>query len=852
MAGFSAAKGLNAYLKNTDMMSVLNFLGLFFALTAAVLLAALVRFDFAFDRAVDPAGQVFTLYTKSSFGNNPPVTLNGTNKELAAAIRAAYEAPAPAANLEATTQPAAGSDTGVPFMSARVSSENFATVRVGAESLDLALYSADPSFAQMFEVNTLYGNLQAALQTPDTVALTEEKAITLFGRANVVGETLELGGTKLLRVGAVLANWPKNVRFSGIEALISSTNSLSSLNLGSNQGPTVTASSSLKTYIKPLRPLTGREQRLFEARISQIASQQLERMLSAATAASSSTRTTQSEVVALRLLDAYFTPVEGELQLSNPWRGDLPATAALAVIAGLVILVAALNFINLSTSNAYRRTTEAAVMRAFGMLPRQIVAGQLVRYGLLGTCAGVLAVGAAWLLRDWFSELTGRTILFDPIGPDSLYVILFSSLVGTLAGILPALMVARLPLHTALNARENEVGGAAVLRSILVIFQGCATVLVIALVGVVNAQLTHVTEDALGFDDEGLEIYNLPAGAYSRDLKRTLADLFSKEADIEAFSLSNAVPLTGQSQSARANLASEDVGANTPSVQVTIADVDAQYFDVYGVSLLAGRAFYESEVKSYRLSAANTVRPIILSEQAARSFGFAAPADAIGQIIKINVARGWTAEVVGVAPDMPVAYLRSDTVAANMYSPQVIDASLLTVKLNPAAISSASKRLAAIMTELHAEKETPTHFFAEQRVAQEYASLHKLLNLVTFFALLAVVFCATGVVGLAAAVAYRMTREASIRKVFGAGSLSIAGLILVRVIGPIFAGGIIAGTLTQPASTLLLDGYSKTISVTLAYPALAALLILGVSFLAVQFHVIRIAAIKPVDALRYE
>jgi len=831
MVIFNTISNLNSVLKDVGSLGIFNFVGLVFALVAAILLAALIRYDFAFDYAIDPDAQVFTLYTKIIGNNGKPLVINGTNQDLASAVAAQAD----------------------DYTVGRVSSNGILDVKLGARRVPVRLYSFDPSVADIFELPVLHGSVERALASADGVVLTESVARNIFGAADVVGKSLDFENSGVFRIGAIVPDWPKNVRLSRIEGFISSTSSFSELSQTSLLGSAVTASNRIQTYIRAKNYQTIEELVQLQQRLTAIATSQVKAMQGRLNAnVADSTRVLSVEAFAERLRDAYFAKKDGEPAISNPWRGDLTATIALAVIAVLVVVIAALNFINLSTSNAYRKITEVAVFKAYGVLPHQIIYANLFRYAVVGVLAGIIAIMIAWSLIAWFSQLINKILIFDPLSFDSILVILFSAFVGLSSGLLPSTMAANLPLNTALNARDSEISSSVVLRNSLIGFQGFAAVLVMSLVGIIYAQLNYLTDDVLGFEDKNIVIYSLRAGEYSRDFSNALAELAKNDPDVTGFTMSNATPFGGVHSVINAELSGVSGDNRNSANQLRLADVDHAFFDIYGVKVIAGRSFITDEVKSYRLNAEKSIRPVILSEAALNEFGITNAEDAIGQRVRVTQPRSWTGEVVGVVKNVPIGVLRSDHEQANIFTPQVTDASSLTVKFNSVDVQATANRFDEIITELNLKRNTPNRFFAEQRVTQEYGNLNSLLKLVSFFALLALAFSALGVLGLSVTVGYRMTKEASVRKVFGADNWYIALLMMVRVMSPIVIGAILAFPLTFVIGSKWLDGYRQAIEMNLFYPGAALILVMFVCILTIQFQVYRISRTKPIEALRYD
>lgn len=807
-------------LARSGWLGLANGLALAAAFAAAILLLGLVHYEMAFNSGLDPAARVQQIYTRVTPPGRPPSVTSGTAADLAAAIRA-QRSDLTVGRLAQSSDPQ--------------------ELRVGPTSSFEVIFEADPDIARIFAFQAIAGDIEAALSRPDSAAVTPAMAQKLFGRADVIGEAMTLFG-RPYRIEAVIEDLPSNSSLAELGILVSSRGPGTLLYDADRPGPTIAFMvGAVRTYVLTDGAL-DEIARIVDAHAKAV----IDRMQQAAGREGAPGLHVEHVLVGFRDLDA----AQRAGAAIDPNRAAPLLLLAMSGLAGLVLIVAALNVVNLSTSQAIKRATSVAVHKAFGASRAQIAGRFLAESALMGGLASLVGLGMAWMLADWFAHLVRRPLSLHLSVSTLALLACAGILTGIAAGLYPALVLSRFQPATVLGARGAQAPGAGLLRRILVAAQVAGSVATIGLSVSVLLQLNHVTQRGLGFQASDVIAYRLPQALAAGDPRvvSLLADLHNAGA-IEHVALTEALPTEGRTGSLRASSAVQS------GLELTSVAVSPDLIDVLALDVVAGRGFEAHEFGNTRPSGdANRpgpLRPIVISRGAATKLGFATPQAAIHAIVPFGGAKPWNGSIIGVVEDLPMGRLRADTWPDLVLTTDLRAAMLLTVRLS----GDASRETIASLDRIYRRyfPEGPLErFFLADRVALAYADVSRLLGLVVFFGALSAGAAGLGVMGMSTASAERMRREAGVRKAFGAPSLAIAGLLLSRLFTPL-AVGLVLGALTGwlAAREWLLTFPNRT--ALNGWPELVASgVVITLALLASGWQVVQLARARPVETLTYE
>ena len=694
------------------------------------------------------------------------------------------------------------------------------TERTAVETGGLLL--ADPSVFDVFTFPFVAGSPATALGEPGSVVLTESLARSLFGRADALGQTVYAGDDPLTVTG-VMADVPRrsHLQFDGL------------ISLATVPDPgwwyENWFSVAFSTYVLLEE---GASPETFDARLDGFA------QAVAGDAMRDLGRT--FTLHARPLTDLYLTTSGG-----IGTYGNAAALRVLTFVALFVLVVAAINFTNLATARSLERAREVGVQKALGAHRGGLAAQFLAEAVVLG----VVALGAAALLAALalpaLEALTGKPLSLFDLGPWWLGVAGLAVVTGVLAGAYPAVVLSGFRPAEVLKGRFTTGRRGAVLRRGLVVAQFGISVALIASTAVVFAQLQYVEGRDLGLDLGGdrTELVTVPFAGDSTVVSRldVVQRRLAAVPGVVGVTASIAAP-TGGGPGATGVVDGPDGVSREATVDFVIADAD--YAEVYGLTLLAGRAPQGG-------AGLEGPREYVLNETAVRAAGYAAPEPVVGQSAAFW---GMPGTVVGVVRDYHVRGLQQavDPLAITTASGDVADfRNVLTLRVRRDGLPGTLDAVGAVWTDL-APTRPFTYSFLDDDFAAEYAAEREFGRLFAVFAGLAVVVACLGLFGLAAHAASTRTKEIGVRRVLGATVADVVVLLSRGTVGLVVVAVALAAPAVVVGMSRWLDAFAYRISVGWAPLAVGSVVVLAVALATVGGHAVRAARANPVRALRSE
>ena len=527
-------------------------------------------------------------------------------------------------------------------------------------------------------------------------------------------------------------------------------------------------------------------------------------------------------------------------------KGNRRAVEFLNVLAYVILLIACINYINLSTARALQRAKEVGMRKVSGARPWQLISQFLLESLLVGLPALVLglllALAADWVLPRWLGSdrdygALADTAFWARVG--LVYVVAVF-----LSGLYPALVLTRFQPITVLKGRYSFSKGGIFLRKGLVTFQFVLSFLLIAGTLAVYRQLLYMRNEDAGVQVEQTLVIKAPVGTtgYAEKtvaLKNRLRGL----SGVSGVTLSGAVP----GREVGEFLANRRFGADKNEEKLyEMLKVDADFMPIYRPQLLAGRGF-------------DPTRPadstgLVLNESAVRALGFASPEAALGQQVWLEVNKGRTNKVIGVIRDYHQQGLQQ------AYTPVILfmdpDYPWVPIRYYSIRLAAHDMRqmvdeVQRVWTELFPESSFD-YFFLDEFYDRQYQNDRIFARVTTLFSALAIFIGLIGLLGLTAHAAARRTREIGIRKVLGASPAGIVGLLsmdLMRLL-------LLASAVALPLSFLLvqqwMQGYAFRAPLSWWLLAAPIPVLLIVTFGTTSWLSWRAARVNPVESLRSE
>ena len=669
----------------------------------------------------------------------------------------------------------------------------------------------DPAALSMFSFPVQEGDTASMLDNPDAIVLTAETRARLFGNSPAVGQTVIKENEKTFRVSGVIER-PANSHFS-FDALVPFSTALVDYAwLDQWRASTTNTYVRLQPGVTP-NALTGK----------------LDAFLKAHHGANAEGR--QLHLHALP--DIRLRPA------TTGSTGTLGIIYLFAAIGVLVLSIACINYINLATARAADRFKEIGMRKVLGASRGHLI------LQLLGESIATVGIELlfALLIAEWtlpfVNNLTDKTLSLATLWrmPVIGMLLVVVTSIGTLAGLYPALYLARFRPSRILKSQRIKPKGSPLLRRSLVVVQFAVSIVLIVGTLLIRQQLDYLNARNLGFSGE--QVISITQQDTDGETTRTLKQALLRLPEVVSVGRSSAQP--GAIGWVMSIAAADALDETTPTPLVDFLLADADYLSTMGMTLKAGRNFSEER-------ATDAQNAIIINEATARVLGFGTPEEALGQ--RYDVAQYRDAEIIGVVENFNYASLREEVKALVIaYDPD--NTGLLAVKIRPDDVPGT---IAALQAEW--DRMLPAWPFVYSFVDEDFAALYRseerLVRLFGAFTIFALLIAGLGLIGLAAFMTRQRTKEIGIRKVLGASVHNITLLVSREFALLVGVAAFLAWPLAYLGMNRWLEAFAYRIDISWPIFLIAGLAALGVAVLAVSYPAIRAATTNPVESLRYE
>ena len=693
------------------------------------------------------------------------------------------------------------------------------------------LFFVDPEVFDVMSFELEQGDPARALADPYSIVLTRSAAAKYFGELNPMGKTLEFNGQDRLEVTGILKEVPTNSHMQ-FDILVP-------MELQRQRWMRFPANNSYDfeqdwKWSGAWMYVLLREGASFDTFSQQLlidGSDWFDRLPN---------REVQYNYGALPLADIYFSKdVISKIGVT----GNQDQVYALIAIALLILTIACINFVNLSTAQAARRAKEVGLRKVMGAVRRSLISQFITESIVISAIAFALGLLLAMGLLPMFSQLVGKPIgiSFDTHPEILLYGFLGILFIGFMAGIYPAFYLSSyLPARTLKGNFDRQGRSHLGLRKLLVIGQFAVSNILIVAVLVVHGQLQYVKNKDLGFDKEQTIV--LQHGDKIEDSFPLLEKQLEAIPGIDAISQGYVAGEPGWQSSFRVNGIDSKEGKG-----LGLKVVGYNFVDMYDLEIVAGRNFRKG-------SKVDSASAILLNEAAVKRFGWTNE-EALGQDFSYKGGNDnrtiFNLEVIGVLKDANFESLY-DPVRPSVF--QLVTFGDVAIKYDTqsyAELVAAIDQTEEVWRSI-ADKWPFEYRFLDQKIAEQYKSDEALGDMVWSFGLLAIVIACLGLFGLASFTVQKRTKEIGVRKVMGAsmwGVLLLVGRGFVLLVLVAFA---VSTPIAYWLSQRWLEDFSYRIEVSWGFFVLAAVITLIISSAAVSSQSIRAALLNPVDALKYE
>lgn len=796
------------HLKNQPLFSSINIGGLTIGITACILITLYIQDELSYDQHL--SNNIYRLYTSN---NNDGVIYRVAWHQPPMADVLRNEVPEIESIARINTRTVNG--TGA-------SEVRRGDITDGTESFfEEGIIYADPQLIDILELKTLDGNRKSALMEPMTMVITQRKAQKYFPNEDAVGKLMIFGNNtdNLYRIDAVIENPPANSHLQYDFIL-----TLSEFEFSPGEQQTWHSTGFYNSYIK-----------LHDDVDVAVASAKM-------TAAAKQHMSAAWSEEFLKEYNLGLQPVQDIHLYSADMRGptahgDIKIVWVFGLIAIGILLIAGVNFINLSTAKSANRAKEVGIRKVVGSVRRYLVAQFLTEAVLFSVISFGLACILAALLLPQFNRIAGTAIEFP--WKEWWFVpglTVCALAIGILAGIYPALYLSAYKPISVLKGNLARGAKASTLRSTLVVFQFTTSIILIIATVVIYRQIDFMLNRKPGFDKEQVLLLH---GTNSISNTETLKQELLRLPNVESVTVSDYLPVTG-SDVKRSGKPFWLVGAEKDSDKQTRAQqwsVDHDYVKTMGMKIVEGRDFDANMVSDSNA--------IIINQRMVKDLGLNDSVGALGQ--QVVAEKTWT--VIGVVEDFNFESLRRDIRSLGLVLGE--SSGITIIRIAPGDMMST---VGAVEDTWHkfSPNQSIRFTFLDDSFSKMYDDVLRTGNIFTSFAAFAMIVACLGLFALSAFMIEQRGKELSIRLLFGATVRKIFGLLTVDFLKLIVISIVISLPIAAWMAKRWLEGFHYRIDLTWDVFAITGLTAIGVAMLTVSYQSIRAGLAKPVDKLRSE
>jgi putative ABC transport system permease protein len=774
--------------------SFINIMGLAIGMTACFLIYLYVTFELSYDSFHTKADRIYRVVADLK---TPSEVINTGGPAWAVAPNAKDEFP----EVEAFV---------------RVAS-NSLLVRKGDIKFqeDDAVF-ADSALFKTFDFKLLKGNPSTALKDQLSIVFSETAAKKYFGNTDPIGQTLLVTGDGLpAKVTGVMKDIPENSQIKA-DVLLSMSTLTQKFNPGldsqwSNYG------SSAYLLLKP-----GTNAKALEAKFPAFLD-----------------RRNGTEMKKIQMFPTLLLEPLKDVYLRSTRNGSKTGNIInvyiFSVIAVFILLIACINFVNLTTARSTERAQEVGIRKVVGADKFQLTTQFIGETVLLCLLAFILTLIFSALLLPLFNLLAGKTIsdgMFE--SPGKVVALFFAAIaIGLLAGIYPAFVLTSFKPITVLKGRFSTGTKGIILRKGLVVAQFTISIALIIATIVVYNQMTYMQNQDLGFSKDQMMIIDTHGDKAKTAFKQSLSSL----PGVKSTASSSSVPGGGNPG------AYSEIENNKGDLQIANLDlyfVDFDYINQFKIKMVAGRGFSKE-------FGTDTTQAMVLNEAAVKLFGYSSPQDAIGKRFK---QWGREGKIIGVMKNFHFKSLQQDIKPLSMrIEPDRWD--LVTVNISasnvPATIAAIENKWKASIS-----NRPFSYYFLDEFFDKQYKSEQRFGKLFLNFAILAIIISCLGLLGLASYSTLQRTKEIGIRKVLGASVSGIVNLLSTEFLVLVIISFAIAAPVAGFFMHKWLQDFAYHTSLNFWVFIIAGISALTIALFTVSFQAVRAAIANPVTSLRSE
>jgi ABC-type antimicrobial peptide transport system permease subunit len=786
--------------------SVINLLGLSISIAAVAMIFMIADYEKSFDKLHTDGKNIYRVVSMAE---------RGGKEQYEAAV------PYPTAKLLRNENPG--------VLATEIHFEHNANIRIGnlPPFAEKNVLFADSLFFKVFDFSSIKnfqitGDVIKALATPNKVILTESVAKRYFGTANPIGQVIKLDAKLDVEVAAIVRDVPAITHLPF--TMIVSYASLTSDYIGGFNLNAWGLRSNGYCYVRldKNNSINGLEQALY----------------SIVQKNSESERDKRQKFYLQSLSQIHFDPT---FETTNPsYTVSSRYLKMLLLLGSFIILIACINYINLSTSLAFTKSKEVGIRKTIGASKTQLFFYYMSETLLLTTLAAVIGLAIAVLSLPVINRLLDKSMSIEQLLHFRFIArsIIALIIISFISGVYPALILAGFkPIESLKNQLALPGKSSTFLRKALVVFQFTTSIALIICTIVIAKQMHYSNTKSLGFNKDAVVEVALPSPDSAK--MEALRSLLQNQAGVQNISFCLGAPISdnGISTSIKAPELSDKA-----DYSVKLLTCDKNYLETYGIQLIAGRWFLAGEEK-------NLGSGLVVNETLVKILGFKHPSEALGKKVYIGI-NDYNPPIIGVVKDFHTTSLHQSIMPAAMM-PFPLFYYAAGIRIHPGSMRNTLSNIEAAFKRVYPETVYQLSFIDEQ-LAKLYVQDTRNYNLFKAFSAISILICCMGLWGLIAFVVVRKTKEIGIRKVLGASVASIVGLLSKDFLKLVLIALAVASPFAWYFMHQWLEGFAYRIAISWWVFGLAGLFAVVIALLTIGFQAVKAALVNPVKNLRTE
>ncbi|HTI59878.1 ABC transporter permease [Mucilaginibacter sp.] len=801
-------------LRKQKMYAAVKIGGFALGIAACILIALYIRNETSFDRSYPDADRIYRVV---GYYNGDDKTEKGT--DWPAPMGKVLKSDFPEVEASGRLMPNSLFD--------KAGSNEIRRADKTQNTYEQGFTYADQEMLDILKLPMAYGKREDALKKPYTLVISKRKAEKYFPGENPIGKVMYLNNDKAhpYTVGGVMENIPETSHLRKFDFLLT----LKGVEFYQGEQTNWNASN-YPDYIL-LRPGTNVAQ--FERKMT--ANLIKNYFLPAMVGSGMKDAEKEAAKFSLHLQNIKDINLKSYDIYDDTPHGDIRFVWLFGAIAGFILVIACINFVNLSTAKSANRAKEVGLRKVVGSYRSSLINQFLTESFIYSIISFLLGIAIAWLLLPYFNTLASKSLIMPWSNWWFIPVMLgAATIVGIVAGLYPAFYLSGFTPVQVLKGSISSGSKSSILRNSLVVFQFSASIILIISTIVIYNQTHYILNREVGFDRDQVVVIQGTNTLGDNNVKSFKNEL-SKISSVKSVSISDYLPISGTKRNGN-TFYNEGRTKLDAGVSGQFWQIDDTYLKTMGIKLVEGRNF------SYQM-AADTQGSVIINQTLAKKLN-------LKKAVGAHITNGYGKfTVIGVVKDFNFESMHDH-----------IGPIVLNFGLSPSIVSvkvggSDMKNTLANITSLwkkYSPDQPIRYTFLDEQFANMYADVQRTGSIFTSFAVLAIIIACLGLFALSAFMAEQRSKEIGIRKVLGASVRGITTMLSMDFVKLVFLAIVIASPIAWWGMSKWLQDFAYKVPVSWWIFALAGVASILIALITVSFQSVKAALMNPVKSLKSE